>query len=72
MKPASRKSLLVWEDALLNHCRTIQTLAGLLEKSGRDDGLKIELVNETGGLIGDEVARLKKLLTTRPGRKEAR
>ena len=56
---------------MLNHCRALITLAGLLTGSG-EDGLETELVNDTGALIAREARQLKKLLQTRPGRKAAR
>jgi hypothetical protein len=60
---------LEWEDAVLRHCHVINTLAGLLGDSGRqDDMVRAALVNDTGGMIKDEVTRLKERLKSRPGR----
>ena len=59
---------LEWEDAVLRHCHVIATLAGLLGASGHDDIVTAKLVNDTGGLITDEVARLKTRVKARPGR----
>jgi hypothetical protein len=70
-KPAAAKhdtAWLEWEDAMLSHCRAIQTLAELLATTGGDTMVTVDLVNETGGMIGAEVARLKKLVYARPGR----
>jgi len=53
---------------MLSHCRAIQTLAELLATTGGDTMVTVDLVNETGGMIGAEVARLKKLVYARPGR----
>lgn len=63
---------LAWEDALLNHCHTLDTLAELLAHTGRNGVAKLEVVNATGNLLKEEVARLKQRLLARPGRKEAR
>jgi hypothetical protein len=63
---------LKWEDAILNHCRTLDTLAELLANTGRNDVVKVEMVNETGGLIKEEMARLKARVQARPGRKAGR
>jgi len=71
-KNASKKTAgvgdqwLIWEDAVLNHCHTLDTLAELLVHTGRNDVVKVETVNATGGLMKDEVARLKKRLQSRP------
>jgi len=59
---------LAWEDALLSHCHTINTLAALLFHTGRNDGVTLEVVNDTGGMIKAEVVRLKKRVYARPGR----
>jgi hypothetical protein len=57
---------LEWEDALLKHCHVIETLAGLLASSGRDEELEMKLVSATGALIGEELAQVKKLASARP------
>jgi len=57
-----------WEDVVLHHCHVIATLAGLLGASGQDDIVTAKLVNDTGGLITEEVARLKTRVQSRPGR----
>ena len=59
---------LEWEDALLNHCHTIEILAALLFHTGRNDGVTMEVVNDTGGMIKAEAMRLKKRMYARPGR----
>ena len=59
---------LEWEDALLNHCHTIEILAALLFHTGRNDGVTMEVVNDTGGMIKTEAARLRKRMYARPGR----
>jgi len=59
---------LEWEDALLNHCHTIETLAALLFHTGCNDGATLDVVNDTGGMIKAEAMRLKKRLYARPGR----
>ena len=59
---------LEWEDALLNHCRNITTLAELLFHTGRNDGVTMEVVNDTGGMIKAEALRLRKRMYARPGR----
>jgi len=59
---------LAWEDAVLNHCSVLNTLAELLAHTGCEGVVKLEVVNDTGGMIRDEVARLKKLVKSRPGR----
>jgi hypothetical protein len=61
-----------WEDAMLNHCRTLDTLAELLANTGRNRVVELEMVNNTGGLMKEEVARLKKLSQARPGREATR
>ena len=63
---------LEWEDALLNHCRTIDILAAHMFHTGRNDGVTLDVVNATGGMIKAEVARLKKRVQSRPGRKAGR
>jgi hypothetical protein len=63
---------LEWEDALLNHCRTIDILAAHLFHTGRNDGVTLDVVNDTGGMIKAEVARLKAVVKSRPGRKAGR
>lgn len=60
---------LAWEDTLLNHCHTLTTLAELLAHTGRNDVVKLEMVNDTGGLMKEEVARLKQRLLARPRRR---
>jgi hypothetical protein len=60
------------QDAMLNHCRTLDTLAELLANTGRNDVVKLEVVNKTGSLMVEEVACLKKLVSARTGRKEGR
>jgi hypothetical protein len=67
-----QKNWLEWEDGMLNHCRALLTLAGLLAQSGEDGMLAAELVNETGALIAREVKELKQRLHSRPGRRVAR
>jgi hypothetical protein len=59
---------LEWEDALLNHCHNIEILAALLFHTGRNDGVTMDVVNDTGGMIKAEAMRLKKRLYARPGR----
>ena len=59
---------LEWEDALLNHCRTITILAELLFHTGSNDGVTMEVVNDTGGMIKAEAMRLKNRMYARPGR----
>lgn len=66
------KRWLAWEDALLNHCHTITILAELLFHTGNNDGVPMEVVNDTGDLIKTEVMRLKERLRARPGRKQTR
>jgi len=76
MKPkpsaAERESdrWLDWEDAMLRHCRALDTLAGLLIHSD-EEGLSPELVGDTGALIAREARQLKTRLQSRPGRKAA-
>jgi hypothetical protein len=60
---------LEWEDAVVNHCHTLTTLAELLAHTGRNDVVKVEVVNDTGSLMKAEVARLKQRLLARPGRR---
>ncbi len=60
--------LVEWEDAVLRHCRTIEILAALLFHTGSNDGATLDVVNDTGGMIQAEAARLKKRLYARPGR----
>jgi hypothetical protein len=70
-KPSAAKGepdWLEWEDALLSHCRTIEILAALLFHTGSNDGATLDVVNDTGGMIQAEAARLKKRLYARPGR----
>jgi len=61
-----------WEDAVLRHCRTIEILAALLAHTGcndgRNDGLTLDVVNETGDMIKTEAVGLKQRLKARPGR----
>jgi hypothetical protein len=68
----ARPDWLDWEDGMLNHCRTLDTLAELLAHTGCEGVVKLEVVNDTGGMIRDEVTRLKKLVKFRPGREAAR
>ena len=63
---AERKQWLRWEDGMLQHCRALITLAGLLTQSG-EDGLSAELVGDTGALMVREAQQLKKLVSARPG-----
>lgn len=58
-----------WEDAVVSHCHTLTTLAELLAHTGRNDVVKVEVVNDTGGMMKAEVARLKQRLLARPGRR---
>ena len=57
-----------WEDAVLRHCRTIEILAALLAHTGRSEGVTLDVVNETGGMIQAEVVGLKQRVKARPGR----
>jgi hypothetical protein len=57
-----------WEDAVLSHCRTLEVFAALLFHTGRNDGVTMDVVNGTGGLMMAEVSRLRKLVHARPGR----
>jgi hypothetical protein len=70
-KPSAAKrepDWLAWEDALLHHCRNITTLAELLFHTGSNDGVTMEVVNDTGGMIKAEAMRLKNRMYARPGR----
>jgi len=60
---------LAWEDALLDHCHALTTLAELLAHAGRNDTVPLAVVNHTGSLMKGEVARLKQRLLARPGRR---
>ena len=57
-----------WEDAVLRHCRTLEIFATLLFHTGCNDGVAVDVVNDTGGLMKEEVARLRKRVYARPGR----
>lgn len=59
---------LEWEDGVLSHCRTIEIFAALLFHTGRNDGVTLDVVNDTGGMIKAEVVRLKQQVKARPGR----
>lgn len=57
-----------WEDALLNHCCNLEALAELLAHTGRNGIAPVTMVNDTGGLMKEELARLRKRVQARPGR----
>jgi hypothetical protein len=57
-----------WEDDLLSHCRTIETLAALLFHTGGDDGVTQDVIKDAGGMIKAEAAQLRKRVQARPGR----
>lgn len=70
-KPSAAKrepDWLDWEDSILNHCRNLETLAELLAHTGRNNIAPVTMVNDTGGLMKEELARLKQQVQARPGR----